>query len=76
MFANGHVYADQDIADHFKRFQVFDVQIWGLPRGRNEQDMVAVLAPVSRRYLSGLPAKAFVDSKCNLVDSLGGRKIN
>jgi hypothetical protein len=27
MFANGHVYADQDIADHFKPFQVFDVQI-------------------------------------------------
>ena len=39
--------------------------------------MVVVLAPVSRRYLSGLPAKAFVDSKCNLVDSQwGGRSID
>jgi len=27
MFANGHAYADQDIADHFKPFQEFDVQI-------------------------------------------------
>jgi hypothetical protein len=39
--------------------------------------MVVVLAPVSRRYLSGLPTKAFVDSKCNLVDSQWeGRSID
>jgi len=46
IFVNGHVYADQDIADHFRPFQVFNVQIWSLPRGCKGHDMVVVLAPV------------------------------